>query len=123
MVREDIRKVGQDTGRNHLSPDCLAHLDAITFAGPDPTDEARRVFNEYVAAKWRIRVFAIEPVLEQQNVADFLSRRSMKHLDIAGMVGGAPGVGGAAVSNGLAGRHRRRGRPAQPDDGRLRRRR
>lgn len=60
----------------------------------------RKVFNEYVAAKWRIRVFAIEPVVEQQNVADFLSRRSLHRVDIAGAAGLGGGAAGAAVLNG-----------------------
>lgn len=102
MIHEDIRTVAQDAAPHGLSPDLVGRLDGLSFAGIDPSDEARRLFNEYVAAKWRIRVFAIEPVLEQQNVADFLSRRSLRHFDLAGAAGSGPGSGtaGAAVAGG-----------------------
>ncbi len=84
MIREDIRTVAADIGRNRLTPELVERLGEMTFSGLDPSEDARRLFTEYVSSKWRIRVFAIEPVLEQQNVADFLSRRSIKHVDVAG---------------------------------------
>ena len=102
MIKEDIRAVAQDAARNHLSAELVARLGEMSFTAIDPPEEARRIFNEYVAAKWRIRVFAIEPVVEQQNVADFLSRRSLKHVDVAGAAGPGAGVGaaGAAIAGG-----------------------
>src|SRR5262249_39616473 len=35
-----------------------------------PTPEARDLFNEYVRTKWPIVTFALEPVVDQQNIAD-----------------------------------------------------
>ncbi len=100
MIRDDIAKIASDPARNHLSTDLVARLGELSFAGLDPRAESRKIFNEYVAAKWRIRVFAIEPVVEQQNVADFLSRRSLHRFDVAGAAGPGGGAAGAAISGG-----------------------
>lgn len=100
MIREDIRTVAADIARNRMDPELVARLGELTFAEVEPSEEARRLFNAYVSSKWRIRVFAIEPVLEQQNVADFLSRRAIRHVDIAGAAGSGGGAAGAALSGG-----------------------
>ena len=41
-------------------------------------------FEHYVNAKWPLRVYAIEPVIAQQNVADASSRRMQTALDLVG---------------------------------------
>ena len=41
-------------------------------------------FEHYVNAKWPLRVYAIEPVIAQQNVADASSRRTQTALDLIG---------------------------------------
>jgi hypothetical protein len=51
----------------------------LPFFGPNPPPEARKLFNDYVQARWPIYVFAIDPVTEDQNVADaFSSRRELQ---------------------------------------------
>jgi hypothetical protein len=53
------------------------------FHGPDPCPEARQIFNDYVRARWPIYVFAIDPVTEDQNIADDYSMRREMQLAIA----------------------------------------
>ncbi len=46
---------------------------------PDPPPEARCAFNAYVTLRWPIRVFALDPYTQDQNIADqFSSRREMQ---------------------------------------------
>ena len=46
---------------------------------PAPPAEARQAFNEYVRCRWPIHVFALDPVAQDQNIADqFSSRREME---------------------------------------------
>ncbi len=59
-----------------LSRDALRQF---SFFEPEMTDQALAVFQKYVDTKWPLRVYAIEPVIAQQNVADALSRRSFRH--------------------------------------------
>jgi hypothetical protein len=62
------------------------------------SDRAIRAFEHYVDAKWPLRVYAIEPVIAQQNVADVFGRRTQSALDLigAGLVGPAKAVAGLA---------------------------
>lgn len=64
-----------------ISPELLKR---ISFFDPEPTDEAFQVFQKYVNTKWPLRVYAIEPVIAQQNVADAFGRRKLSSLDIVG---------------------------------------
>lgn len=51
------------------------------FYLPDPGVMEREVFNEYVKCRWPIHVFALDPVTQDQNVADAFARR--RELQIA----------------------------------------
>lgn len=53
----------------------------ISLYGPNPSDDVRAAFNEYVKCRWPIRVFALDPVSQDQNVADAFSRR--RELQVA----------------------------------------
>lgn len=53
------------------------------FYGPDPAPEARQAFNDYVRTRWPIRVFALDPVREEQNVDDTFSRRREAQIAMA----------------------------------------
>ncbi|MEZ6142459.1 MAG: hypothetical protein R3B84_18020 [Zavarzinella sp.] len=51
----------------------------LDFYMPNPSPEARRVFNEYVKTRWPIHVFALDPVTDDQNIASsFSMRREMQ---------------------------------------------
>lgn len=59
------------------------------FAGPSPDDCAKNCFNEYVRLRWPIRVFALDPVTSEQNIADSaLRRREMQLALSVGLVSG-----------------------------------
>lgn len=59
------------------------------FYGPDPAPEARAAFNDYVRTRWPIRVFALDPVSNEQNVDDSYARR--RELQIAMAMASASG--------------------------------
>ncbi|MBX3443322.1 MAG: hypothetical protein KF774_13030 [Planctomyces sp.] len=70
---EDIRHLAAAKNAIHL------HADGLQFSHPNPCPEARAVFNQYVACRWPIHVVALDPVTDDQNVADaFSMRREMQ---------------------------------------------
>lgn len=46
---------------------------SLPFFGPDPPLEAREAFAAYTAARWPLRIFTIDPVVTEQNIADTAS--------------------------------------------------
>jgi hypothetical protein len=82
-LAEDIRETGAGLG--------VVGVDrcAGPFFGPDPSPEARQAFNDYVRARWPIRVFALDPVRDEQNVDDSYARR--RELQIAMAMAAATG--------------------------------
>ena len=81
-MKQDI--VEQDPA---ISPEVLKR---ISFFEPEPSDQAVHIFQTYVDAKWPLRVYAIEPVIAQQNVADAFGRRKLSSLDIVGSAYAGP---------------------------------
>ena len=79
----DVRDAA--TSRGHAAP----FATASPFYGPDPAPEARAAFADYVRTRWPIRVFALDPVSEDQNVDDSYSRR--RELQIAMAMASASG--------------------------------
>src|SRR5262249_31516965 len=71
-------------------------LRKISFFEPELSDEAIAVFEHYVNTKWPLRVYAIEPVIAQQNIADAYARRTHTALDLvgSGLVGPARAIAG-----------------------------
>jgi hypothetical protein len=55
----------------------------LTLYEPDPSEEARTAFAAYVACKWPIHVFAVDPTVDQQNQLDLFSQRSVLQLALA----------------------------------------
>ena len=76
-----------------LHRDVLEHLSLFE---PEVSDAAFHAFEQYVEAKWPLRVYAIEPVIAQQNVADVFSRRSQSAFDLvqSGVVGPVKAIAG-----------------------------
>jgi len=64
-------------------------LHRVNFFHPNASEESFRLFERYVQAKWPLRVYAIEPVIAQQNIADSVGRRSVSALNL--MAGGPIG--------------------------------
>jgi hypothetical protein len=83
-LREDIREAATSLGRPAPASDCVG-----PFYGPDPTPDARAAFAEYVRTRWPIRVFALDPAVEEQNVDETYSRR--RELQIALALAAASG--------------------------------
>lgn len=51
----------------------------LPFYGPFPPPESREAFRQYVACRWPIHVFALDPVTQDQNIMDaFASRRELQ---------------------------------------------
>ena len=76
---EDIRESASARGRSGASA-CAC---AGPFYGPCPSPEARHAFNDYVRCRWPIRIFALDPVAEEQNVADAFARRREQQIALA----------------------------------------
>ncbi|WP_165067642.1 hypothetical protein [Paludisphaera rhizosphaerae] len=78
-------------------------LRRTNFFDPEGSEHAFEVFQRYTTTKWPLRVYAIEPVIAQQNVADSVARRSSSGLDL---IGGVPAFGpfraGGVFSNDAA---------------------
>jgi len=53
------------------------------FYGPNPGPEARRAFNDHVRRRWPIRVFALDPVTQEQNVEDTYAMRRETQIALA----------------------------------------
>jgi len=53
------------------------------FFGPTPSAEARAVFADYVQRRWPIRVFALDPVIDEQNVEESFARRREAQIAMA----------------------------------------
>jgi hypothetical protein len=83
-LREDIRESATSLGRPAPAVD-----HAGPFYGPDPAPEARAAFAEYVRTRWPIRVFALDPAVEEQNVDETYARR--RELQIALALAAASG--------------------------------
>ncbi len=65
----------------------------MAFMVPNPDDQARHVFAEYVRCRWPIRVFALDPTIDQQTIADVSSvYRQMQLAVVLAFAGGDIGV-------------------------------
>jgi len=53
----------------------------LPLVGPDPAPEARAAFCDYVRRRWPVRVFALDPAIDEQTVEDAFARR--RELQIA----------------------------------------
>ena len=72
-LKEDIRVAANLKGEITLDPTCT------NFYGPNPTPEARQIFNQYVQCRWPIHVFALDPTGREQNLqSTFSTRREMQ---------------------------------------------
>jgi len=70
----DMRESGVAGHASNMLGTC-----AGPFYGPNPSPEARSAFNDYVRRRWPIRVFALDPVSQEQNVEEqYAQRREMQ---------------------------------------------
>jgi len=61
----------------------VEQLQTMEFFRPNPAPEARAIFNEYVAKRWPIHVVAVDPITQDQNIADTFSQRREMQLALA----------------------------------------
>jgi hypothetical protein len=76
QLTDDIREAAAAKGCPCPAVERDSWLD---FYMPQPTDLAKQAFKQYVECRWPIIVFALDPVADQQNIADtFAQRREMQ---------------------------------------------
>ncbi|WP_165072711.1 hypothetical protein [Paludisphaera rhizosphaerae] len=80
QIKFDMEVVSRRKGCACGDPWGLALFEA------DPSEEARAAFGSYVACKWPIHVFSLDPAVDQQNQLDLFSRRSELQLALAAAV-------------------------------------
>ncbi len=70
--------------RRNLGPggDCC-NVEAMRFYAPRPDPAAQACFERYVALRWRIITFALDPAVDQQNIADASSTTRDLQLALA----------------------------------------
>jgi hypothetical protein len=76
---EDMREAA--TAKGMMAP--AAGPWAGPFFGPDPAPQARQAFNDYVRLRWPVRVFALDPVAQEQNVEDVFALRRETQIAMA----------------------------------------
>jgi hypothetical protein len=87
---DDIR---QTTGSRPCGCQCNQWM---AFFGPTPSEEARWVFAEYVRCRWPVRVFALDPSIDQQAIGDASSvYRQMQMAVVLAFAGGDIGISSA----------------------------
>lgn len=78
QLNDDMRRVSQDPQCACMIGDCWHQ-----FYEPIPSPEARQAFVDYVKCRWPVHVFALDPVAQQQNIADQFSMRREMQLALA----------------------------------------
>ncbi len=76
-LTEDMREAAISKGCQCVPDQCGP------FIGPSPSPEARQAFNAYVRCRWPVRVFALDPVTNDQNIADAYARRREMQVAVA----------------------------------------
>ena len=78
QLHEDMK---QTKGFNDYA--CPQEVDEMSFFVPFPIPEVEAAFEAYVKARWPMITFAIEPVVEEQNIEDSLTLRRDLQLAVA----------------------------------------
>lgn len=81
LNRQLIEDMKQVKGADGYTPPPEAQ--AMHFFAPEPGPEVELVFQDYVKARWPMIVFALEPVVDQQNIEDAFTRRRDLQLAVA----------------------------------------
>jgi hypothetical protein len=89
QIRKDMWRLG---GTKSFA--CPANLQDLYFYGPMPTPGADHAFRTYVEARWPLIALGLDPVTDQQNVAD--AYRRSRDLQLALTAAFAAGKMGAS---------------------------
>jgi hypothetical protein len=76
---EDMREAASAQGRMGTAGGQWAG----PYYGPDPSPQARAAFNDYVRLRWPIRIFALDPVVQEQNIEDMYSKQQELQITMA----------------------------------------
>jgi hypothetical protein len=77
QLRLDMKRVFTKTGLD------ASMIDSTRFFAARPTPEAEQMFQDYVKKRWRMITFALDPVVDQQNIADASSVKRDLQLALA----------------------------------------
>ena len=78
QLHEDMK---QTKGANDYV--CPPEVDEMPFFAPQPIPEVEAAFEAYVKARWPMITFSVEPVVDEQNIEDSLTRRRDLQLAVA----------------------------------------
>ncbi|MGV3608206.1 MAG: hypothetical protein ACO1RA_17500 [Planctomycetaceae bacterium] len=81
LLNERLNQDIKETFGNH--PNSAIHAAWLPYFGPNPSDEARLQFADYVRLRWPIKVFAIDPVVNEQNISDVRSVYRQMQMAVA----------------------------------------
>jgi hypothetical protein len=76
-------KLNSDIKETFTSKGFSKQLEYRDYANPRPPLDTCHAFNEYVKLRWPIRVFALDPVTQDQNIGDAFSRRREAQLALS----------------------------------------
>jgi hypothetical protein len=83
----DMKEAAAAKGAAPIEPGPEMHW--LDYYMPKPSPEARQTFNQYVATRWPIHVFALDPVQQEQNIGStFSGSREMQLALSVGFVNG-----------------------------------
>lgn len=100
-LRIEAAAINRRLKQDMVDQDPTLRLDAlktVSFFEPSVSEDAMRLFERYVDEKWPLKVYAIEPVIAQQNVADGFGRRTQSAFELAA----AAPIGSLKALSGLA---------------------
>ena len=78
QLHEDMK---QTKGANDYV--CPPEVDEMPFFAPQPIPEVEAAFEAYVKARWPMITFSVEPVVDEQNIEDSLTRRRDLQIAVA----------------------------------------
>jgi hypothetical protein len=86
-LNDDMRETAGTRSTSFSTPCWLPYF------GPNPSSQARDTFAQYVQTRWPVRVFALDPQIDQQSVADVSSVvRQMQLAVVLGFSSGEIGL-------------------------------
>ena len=81
QLKQDMKATAEKNG-NHAAAS-LADPDSLASSMTVPSQEARNAFATYVRTRWPMIIFALDPFVDQQNIADAMSLRRYLQLALA----------------------------------------
>ena len=79
QIREDMKQTKGGEG-GFACPD---DVDNLHFYPPTPLPEAELAFEQYIKARWPMITFSLQPVTDEQNIADAFSRKRDLQLAVS----------------------------------------